>query len=463
VRIADALTVVLVVATVAIAWSGGFRETWGDLRLIVTSWSRIAVLAVAVAAVRHAVWPSSPLPVRLRAGLIATWASPAARTAVAAALVTRLVVLLVGYLATATISPVPGSVLFRDQTDTLSSLAARWDAQWYLSIVRDGYNWDGNRHRQQNVVFFPALPAAMYVAGLLLGKRWLLAGVLVALVSFAAALWYLFRLARDQLGDRAAPHAVWLLATYPFAVYFGAPYTEALYLLGSVAAVYHATRREFAAAAVWGLLTGLCRPNGFLLAVPMAILVAGPAIRAWLWRRDDEVRALMPSAWALAAVAAPIAALGLYSSYLWVHVGDPLAWQQGQLAWGRRFVGVWTGLEALVAHRAEAIGRLGVVGYTQAQPMDFMNACAAVFVLATLVPLTRRLGLAYGAFVVVNLFPPLLVGGMMSIGRMTSVMFPVFLWLGAKVTMERLPAWIAAFAVLQGLVAVLFFTWRPAF
>ncbi len=65
--------------------------------------------------------------------------------------------------------------------------------------------------------------------------------------------------------------------------------------------------------------------------------------------------------------------------------------------------------------------------------------------------------------VAVNLFPPLIVGGMMSIGRMTSVMFPVFLWLGSVVRPSRLPAWTAAFAVLQGLVAVLFYTWRPAF
>jgi hypothetical protein len=463
VRTADALTVALAVLAAVIAWSGGFRETWGDVRLIVTSWTRIAVLAVAVGALRHAAWPAPALPSRLRARLVAAWASPAVRTALAAAVATRLVVLLVGYLATVMVPPAPRTVLFRDDTDALSSLSARWDAQWYLSIVRNGYSWDGDRRHQQNVVFFPALPAAMYVTGLLLGKRWLAAGAVVAVAAFAWALWYLFRLARDELGDRAAAHAVWLLATYPFAVYFSAPYTEALYLLGSVAAVYHATRGEFPAAAAWGLLTGLCRPNGFLLAVPLAILVAGPAFRAWLRRRDEEARQLLPTAWAFVAVAAPVAALALYSSYLWVHVGDPLAWQQGQLAWGRRFVGVWSGLEALVTHRWTAVERLGFLGYTKAQPMDFMNTCATIFVLATLVPLTRRLGLAYGALVAVNLFPPLLVGGMMSIGRMTSVMFPVFLWLGAKVTTDRLPAWTAVFAVLQGLVAVLFFTWRPAF
>jgi hypothetical protein len=31
------------------------------------------------------------------------------------------------------------------------------------------------------------------------------------------------------------------------------------------------------------------------------------------------------------------------------------------------------------------------------------------------------------------------------------------------VTTDRFPAWTTTFAVLQGLVAALFFTWRPAF
>jgi hypothetical protein len=51
----------------------------------------------------------------------------------------------------------------------------------------------------------------------------------------------------------------------------------------------------------------------------------------------------------------------------------------------------------------------------------------------------------------------------MSIGRMTSVLFPVFLWLAAAIPLRHHTGWIVAFAVLQGLVAALFFTWRPVF
>ena len=56
-----------------------------------------------------------------------------------------------------------------------------------------------------------------------------------------------------------------------------------------------------------------------------------------------------------------------------------------------------------------------------------------------------------------------LSGGMLSMGRVTSVLFPVFLWLGAAVPARHRVAWITAFALFQSFAAVLFFTWRPLF
>lgn len=54
-------------------------------------------------------------------------------------------------------------------------------------------------------------------------------------------------------------------------------------------------------------------------------------------------------------------------------------------------------------------------------------------------------------------------GGLLSMGRVTSVLFPVFLWLGAALPATHRHAWIGLFALLQGFVAVMFFTWRPLY
>jgi hypothetical protein len=48
-------------------------------------------------------------------------------------------------------------------------------------------------------------------------------------------------------------------------------------------------------------------------------------------------------------------------------------------------------------------------------------------------------------------------------GRLTSTLFPLFLALAAILPSRAVPSWAAAFGVLQGLGAALFFTWRELF
>jgi hypothetical protein len=48
-------------------------------------------------------------------------------------------------------------------------------------------------------------------------------------------------------------------------------------------------------------------------------------------------------------------------------------------------------------------------------------------------------------------------------GRVTSVLFPAFLWLAAILPVHHRTAWIIGFAMVQALCASLFFTWRPLF
>ena len=52
-------------------------------------------------------------------------------------------------------------------------------------------------------------------------------------------------------------------------------------LLGMTATFYHFTHARFGRAALWGLLVGLTKTNGFLLSIPLAMLaVSGPTTRA---------------------------------------------------------------------------------------------------------------------------------------------------------------------------------------
>jgi hypothetical protein len=469
-RQVDFLCLALVIVAIVVAISGGFRVHLGAVRFALTSPYRTLFWALVVGAVRHVLAPGTPVYLDLPARLAAGWRTPEARTAATALVGTRLAILFVGYLAVFTIGYPDGGAPWKLVEDNeFANLQARWDAGWYLTVAIDGYSYAPDRPLdQQNVVYFPAFPVLMRVAGRLLGgasTSFALGGTLISLGAFFGALIYLYRLARDILDNEdAARGAVWLLATFPFALFYGAVYSESLFLLGAVAAFYHFRRGEYVHAGAWGLLVGLTRPPGCLVSVPLAVLAIEPWLPAWLAggpRRDraastGRMRGFLP---ALASAATPGIGMLLYSAFIWRLTGDPLAWMKGQAAWGRKY----NGLGILVTQRYEWLSHGGLYAYTSQLPGDLLNGLAAIFVLAAAWPVARRLGLAYAVFILINILPPLANGGLLSVGRFSSVLFPSFVWLASAVPERQRPAWLVGFMAIQALNAALFYTWRPLF
>ena len=254
--------------------------------------------------------------------------------------------------------------------------------------------------------------------------------------------------ARDRFGDDTARAAIWLLAAYPFAIFFGALYTESLFLLGTAGAFFHFSKQQFARAALWGLLVGLTRLNGALLMLPLGLLASGRrrrhgSRRSRRWRRPRRLAS----------------ASLIYALFIWRLTGDPLAFASGQMAWGRTYQGLGT----LVSHQYSILANAGLSGYVGTPGYDVLNAIGALFAIATVWPVTRRLGLAYGLFMVVNIVPALANGGLLSAGRFSSVLFPAFIWLATAIPSSQRAGWIASFAALQAFGAALFYTWRPLF
>ena len=142
-----------------------------------------------------------------------------------------------------------------------------------------------------------------------------------------------------------------------------------------------------------------------------------------------------------------------------VATGEPFAWLKGQAAWGRTY----GGFEELLRHQYEYISNVGLSGYLATPGYEALNAFAALFALAMVWPVFRRLGAVYAVFILLNILPPLAAGGLLSAGRLSSVLVPMFIWLASVIPPPHRAAWIATSAALQALNAVLFYTWRPLF
>jgi hypothetical protein len=464
--ILDAVCLASLLIALSVVVFGGFRLSLGDARISFRSAPRLLGWAMAAGLLRHVLVRRRPLHVRILAGVGALWRSEALRAVLPVFVVSRLAVLLVGYLAVGAVGYPLAGPKFRLWDNELWNLTARWDAGWFLNIARFGYDWGPNPRLHYNVAFFPAYPMLMRYGGALIGDRPMMAGLLVSLASFLTALVYLYRWGRDRMGHDVALASVALMATYPFAVFYSAVYSEALFLLASVAACCCLERGRPGRAGAWGLLAGLTRSSALFLSATLVVLALIPVAGRWLGAGRQAGRAApvvgSNPAWPataarLAAAVMPVVGILIYSVFVYSFTGHLFAWQQAHSAWGRTY-------ESPVAF---AVGsyRLfiedGILKSAGAHPIDWLNAVAALFALGAVWPVTRRLGVAYGLLVVLSVLPPLLAGGYLSAGRLTAVLFPIFLWLAAVVPERYRAAWLIGFATVQGLVAVLFFTWRP--
>ena len=449
-RVLDGVALSCLVAGISVIVTGGGRE-WTPLgRLSVTSWDRPLALAAMSLLSRHWYYPRPSVLARLWSMAAASRLSIASRAVWAPFLYTRIGVFVVAFLGIGLIGHAPNMPAFQVYGNDLLDLPVRWDAGWYMGIADHGYRWD-SEHPQvmQNIAFFPMYPLLMRYGSLLVGHQYVLAGVLVSLISFFFALKYFFGLARQAIGDDGAATAVALLAAYPFAFYYSALYTEAVFLLAAIATCYHFERAELAKAAGWGLVTGLVRPNGCLLSVVLAIMVLGDC------RRSDR----RTIATRLFVAAMPGAGLLLYSAYIYTLTGNPLQWADNHAAYGRVYKSIWT----LIVERVGYIRADGFYGYAAGRSLDLVNLIPTLFALGAVWPVYQKFGAPYAALILINVLVPLHMGGVLSMGRLTSTMFPLFLWLAAAIAPERRTGWLMLFGMLQALLAVAFFTWRPLY
>ncbi len=479
VRLLDALTVAAAIVVLSNVVFEGVRLRINDWHLTATSTLRDAIVLAALAGLRYVLYRRTPIWERLAAWAQRLWRSPALRVIIGPWFASRFMVLAVGYLAVVFIGyPGPNGPPVRISRNELINLPMKWDAGWYMGIALDGYYFNPNLDRQQNIAFFPAYPMLTRVGAALLGGRimsasevqgvnkteyayaqhrgLLLAGTIISLAAFLWSLGYLYHFTRELIDEPTAIGAVLVACAYPFSLFFSAFYTESLFFLTMLGAFYHFRRQEWWPAAAWGLVLGLTRPNGCLLSIPLAWLA--------LQQARESAKALLPlksDAFIRGLIVAAMPGIGmlLFSAYLYSLSGRPFVWMTAHEAWGR----VYQGIDTLFATHLGIIAHEGLYEYSKGLPTDMLNAIAVVGALLAVWPIMRRVGVAYALIVLLMVLPPLAAGGFLSMGRVTSTLFPLFIYVGWRLRGTTRETAILAAAGFQGFFAALFFTWRPLF
>ena len=366
---------------------------------------------------------------------------------------TRLPVLLIGALAVTIVGTVPPPAaegLWRVSPHELTNMLARWDTAFYHSIATAGYRHDPAIFQHENVVFFPLYPLLMRWGGALLGGHPLLAGLVVSIAAFVAAMVVLYRLAVLEVGEAHAGAVLLLLSTFPFALFYSAVYTESLFLLLTVGAFYAMRRGRLGWVVACGLAAGLCRPNGLWLTLPLVCLALSNSAGAATGARSPIASRRI----ATIAACAPFVGMIIVSAYMQFRFGDAILWVHGQAAWGTPLLGR--------ASAPDPVRLPGEPAVKLAEAMVYLADIAAlVFAAAAIRPVTRRFGIAYGVWIAVNIVPPVVAHLFISLGRFTSVLFPLFFWMAIRIPRARMWQVAGAFAAGQALFAWWFFLWQP--
>lgn len=206
--------------------------------------------------------------------------------------------------------------------------AARWDSVWYLHIAASGY------FSRSATAFFPLYPLMIHLGTVLFGSG-ILAGTLISLVSMTVGLYLLHRLVGLDLSDAQARATVLLVAFFPVSFFLSAVYTEALFLMLSVGAIYAARLDRWAWAGVLGALAAATHSNGVLVALPLAVIyLYGPRSRG---RVREQTRWWQPRyALARSVLWLGIVPIGLlaYMGYLVLTHHSPMAPFTAEAGWG---------------------------------------------------------------------------------------------------------------------------------
>lgn len=372
-------------------------------------------------------------------------------------LITRIIVLLGGYLGEIAIPGVDGAGLYHvAPNNLLLDVWARWDSAFYLGIVNEGYNFVPGQI--SSVAFFPLYPLLVKLVSLITGNV-LLAGVIVSNLSLLGGLIFLYKLAELEFDAETAQRTVYYMAAFPTAFFFSAVYTESIYLLVSVAAVYFARRKLWAWATLFALLTSVTR----IIGLGIWGIVGLEWLRTHGWTlttiyRADAWRNLwqgLRSDWHNLALilTAPLGLL-THMRFLSKTFNDPIAFWTIQSAWEREDLGfVRIIIRDLTPIFSQNFGTGDIWWHVILDLSAFFFALIAAFFI------WRRLGAGYAIYTLLGILIPA-NSGSGSISRYILVLFPLFLMLGYWGKNRNLHnGLIVGFSVLLGVLTTIFVNW----
>lgn len=187
---------------------------------------------------------------------------------------------------------------------------SEWDGPHYLSIAQKGYTDNAL------TAFFPLYPLLIHLLMYALSSP-LISALIISWLCLVGAVFFYIKILKNmsfiELPDIVM--GVLLFLFFPTGVFLAATYTESLFALAALGALYFAMKGKYLWAGLFTALATATHPSGLFI-IPLMMLL--------LWEAKQKVRQILASA--------IIGCLGIigYISYLWVSKGRPFAFVNAQ-------------------------------------------------------------------------------------------------------------------------------------
>jgi hypothetical protein len=196
-----------------------------------------------------------------------------------------------------------------------------YDSYWYLSIAESGY-------QAQTTAFFPLYPLILKLFGHDFFSM-AVGGVVFSHLAFLVALVLIFKLTEKEHGGTIAHITIWTLCFFPSAAFWGAVYTESLFL-ALLAGTFLAARNErWGLCAIVAAAAALTRNPGVLIAIALC----------WELRKTQPSLKAQLAKWYVPF--APLLAFGAVQIFYWWQFGSPTSGVASQEFFNRQLMWPW--------------------------------------------------------------------------------------------------------------------------
>lgn len=289
-----------------------------------------------------------------------------------------------------------------------------FDGVHYLRIAQNGYDAEFTQ------AFFPLYPLLIRILNLLpknplldtriyVDPSFFWVGFILANIFFLLSLYLFYKLIRIDFNQKVAFRSLILLAFFPTSFYFGAIYTESLFLFLVLGALYFTRKGNFLAAGIFSALASATRVFGLLL-IPVILIEFFLRFRGRLFQRSGDLAQMI-----IGVLIAPFGLL-FYMLYLRFNFDQPLYFLTSQPLFGAERTSSSVVFLPQVIYRYLKIF-LTVPITSQLFLNAFLEFTVTVVLLTSLILFIKKIRFSYLIFTLGCLALPTLTGTLSSMPR----------------------------------------------